>query len=326
MQQLREALLDPESYLRGSPPIAPARSVAPGEAGVDARQVIQHAAANTRMMAPDGLPLPAPNQSLGNQHTMLDGGAPRSTKQIPVPGLVQPTETKNNTMRIATPLGYSSRPPRRVWPVVLVIGLLLGLGGGAFAVAWFGRRPAPAIASVSTGSGSESQGSRPTVNDALRGDPVDARVAPVADAAAIAVADAHTPDKPVPDAGVAAAVIDAGVVPKDAAVTARLDAAVVTPPGTVARLSLDSSPQGASVYVGTRLVGKTPLKVDWPMSATPVKFTFKLRGYRDKLMELAVTSNTMTRADLERIPTQGTNKGSGRGSAKRDDTSLERPD
>src|SRR5690606_4027306 len=44
-----------------------------------------------------------------------------------------------NTMRIATPIGYSSRPPRRMWPVVLVVALLLGLGGGAFAVAWFGR-------------------------------------------------------------------------------------------------------------------------------------------------------------------------------------------
>ena len=35
MQALREALLDPEAYLRGSPPIAPARSVAPGEASVE---------------------------------------------------------------------------------------------------------------------------------------------------------------------------------------------------------------------------------------------------------------------------------------------------
>ena len=44
-----------------------------------------------------------------------------------------------NTMRIATPVGYSSRPPRRVWPVVLGMGLLLGVGGGILSVTCFGH-------------------------------------------------------------------------------------------------------------------------------------------------------------------------------------------
>jgi hypothetical protein len=44
MQELRAALLDPEAYLRSAPPIAPARSVAPGEAKVDAKTVMAHAA------------------------------------------------------------------------------------------------------------------------------------------------------------------------------------------------------------------------------------------------------------------------------------------
>jgi serine/threonine-protein kinase len=45
MSALRDALLDPEAYLRASPPIAPARSVAPGEAKFNAPDVIAHAAA-----------------------------------------------------------------------------------------------------------------------------------------------------------------------------------------------------------------------------------------------------------------------------------------
>ena len=32
----------------------------------------------------------------------------------------------------------------QMWPIVLVLALLLGLGGGAFAVAWFGRQGRPA--------------------------------------------------------------------------------------------------------------------------------------------------------------------------------------
>ncbi len=134
MNGLREALLDPEAYLRGSPPIAPARSVPPGEAGVNAQQVLAHATQPKRVVGNVGmLPLPAPAPSLlssGHAPLLLGEDAAR---------LAQPAETNNHTMTISTPVGYSSRPPRKVWPIVLVIGLLLGLGGGAFAVAWFGR-------------------------------------------------------------------------------------------------------------------------------------------------------------------------------------------
>src|SRR5688572_14123181 len=54
MMALREALLDPEVYLRASPPIAPARSVAPGEAKVDARTVLMHAEAVHKTRIADG--------------------------------------------------------------------------------------------------------------------------------------------------------------------------------------------------------------------------------------------------------------------------------
>src|SRR5262245_43188669 len=71
MIQLREALLDPEAYLRGSPPIAPARSVTQAFAVGDARTMALYAAPaalpaamqKTRI-ANAGLPLPAPRPAM----------------------------------------------------------------------------------------------------------------------------------------------------------------------------------------------------------------------------------------------------------------------
>ncbi len=463
MQALREALLDPERYLRASPPIAPARSVAPGE-GVTAQQVMAAAAQRQRelqqqqghaataafqpqqagyaataafqppqqagyaataafqpqqagyaptaayqpqqhgqvpagppsaqqktMFAPDlqrpqapfqqnqfpppnqygapgamplmpsaqsmnasglrtvmdddhhvsnlpaaQMPLPAPAK------TMVAGGPPAMiAPPVPqaVPGLPQPVQPKMNTMRIATPLGHTSRPPRKVWPIVLVIGLILGLGGGGIAV-YLSRD-----AGSSEASGSADTGSSTTANDTAGSDSsstnaraaidagatvtpitVDAAAAPIAaDAAAPLVADAAT-----------SAATDAGATTPPAPA----DAAVATPPPDPAvklvRLTLDTQPQGAMVIGpdGAEL-GKTPLKTDWPASPTAVKFTFKLKGYRDKVKQLAVTANMLTRVDLDRLPSAHKStpppSGTGKGSAKppRDNgagNGLERPD
>jgi len=292
MLALRDALLDPEAYLRGSPPIAPARSV------LDSRQMLAAADARTRMMELDGSPPQAPGGAGGE----APHGGPSRTKQIPVPGLAQPAETKMNTMRIATPHGYSSRPPRRVWPIVLVIGLLLGLGGGAFAVAWFGRSSEPAA-----GSGSAAS---PAV-DVGAGSGSDLRAA-ITGTDAPVVVDAEQP---------VAVVVDAAVkVEVDAAVV--VDAA----PSKLVKLTIDSLPRGATVFdpKGYAL-GTTPLKLDWAAGAEPVTFTLKLRGYRDKPQELTVTSNTMTRIELERMPRANPGRGSG-SSSKSDGDGLERPD
>ncbi|NVB81446.1 MAG: serine/threonine protein kinase, partial [Kofleriaceae bacterium] len=71
MLALREALLDPESYLANSPPMAPARSIAPGEMRVDAKTVMAYAAQQQQAaqatqigMMGSSLPLPAPGPSL----------------------------------------------------------------------------------------------------------------------------------------------------------------------------------------------------------------------------------------------------------------------
>jgi tRNA A-37 threonylcarbamoyl transferase component Bud32 len=443
MQALRDALLDPERYLRASPPMAAARSVAPGE-GVSAQQVMaaaaqrqrelqqqgqaataayppqqagyaataayqpqqhgagyastaayqpqQHGAgyAATNAYAPQGaaqmppgapsaqqktmfapdlqqpqgyqppqnqyaqppgamplmpsaqqmnasglrtvmdgynaaqlpaaqLPLPAPQKTVvaGQQPMMVAPAIPDGPKTVAHPGLPQPVQPKMNTMRIATPLGHMSHPPRKVWPIVLVIGLVLGLGGGGLAV-FLSRRSSASADDGSGSSGSNETTAKPTVKPVAT--PVatidaGATVTPIQPDAAAVVA--------TPDGGAAPAIVDAAVVTPDAASTTKL-----------VRLTLDSQPAGATVYGpdGAEL-GKTPLKTDWPASDAPVKFTFKLKGYRDKVKDLAVTANMLTRVDLDRVPTGGSRPppSAGKGNEKppRDNgvgNGLERPD
>src|SRR6185503_8645121 len=110
---------DPEAYLRKSPPIAPARSLAPGEAKVDAKTVMAYAAQEQRTKigistGPQAvMPLPAPAPSLpGNAgaKTMIAdpsmAGPPGPPMAPPAPEMIAPAQPKMNTMRIATPIGY----------------------------------------------------------------------------------------------------------------------------------------------------------------------------------------------------------------------------
>ena len=166
MMQLREALLDPEGYLRGSPPIAPARSVTSAYALGEARTMqVQIAPAappaaaqqKTRLAMANPLPLAPPALSMSGAAapTMIAEHAPVRRATAGMPALAQPQELKMNTMRIATPMGYSSRPPRKVWPVVLVMALLLGVGGGVLSVTCFGHEGERAVADVTApGAGS----------------------------------------------------------------------------------------------------------------------------------------------------------------------------
>ncbi|HEY5935858.1 MAG TPA: serine/threonine-protein kinase [Kofleriaceae bacterium] len=298
MQALRDALLDPEAYLRASPPIAPARSVAPGEAGVDAKTVMMHAAqvqaqaqAKTRMVGAGGMPLPAPSQ--GMAATMISTEMPVAR---PVPGLVPPTEPKQNTMRIATPMGYSSRPPRRMWPIVLVLGLVLGLGGGAFAVAWVGR----------------GQGSASAVE-------ADAEVSAVSiDATAVVAIDAAAP---APDAAVA--MVPAPIDAAAPEVPVTVDAA----PASVkeVKLALDSAPRGAAVSgPDGKVLGKTPLELSWPASEKPVTFELRLSGYRKKTKTITLLTSTAVTVQLDRMPR--IRPPNGKGSGSDDGNGLIRPE
>jgi len=307
MVALRDALLDPEGYLRNSPPISPARSVAPGEAKVDAKTVMAQAAAlhKTRIGTAGAMPLPAPAPTVppGNMAPTVIAEAPLRAQTAGPMAAVQMAPL-NNTMRIATPMGYSSRPPRKMWPVVLVFGLVLGLGGGAFAVAWFGRKDEPARKAdpgsdkaIASGSESTQDGgsSRPAV--------------------LVAIADAATQE----------------VVPVDAPQVS-VDPPVPADAPTVASLVIESVPKGAEVYVGRTLLGKTPLELDWPIAKEPVVFELRATGYKRRTKSMVISSNTQMRLELERYPvviqhntTTTPHPGSGSGSAHRDD-GLMRPD
>ena len=299
MLALREALLDPEAYLRGSPPISPARSLAPGEAKVDAKTVMAYAAQEQRAKlggstGPNpALPLPAPAPSLpgnaGAKTMIADPGMARPPQppQAPqAPEMVAPAQPKLNTMRIATPLGYSSRPPRKLWPIVLVVALLLGLGGGAFAVAWFGKH--------------DGAGTSP---------------AAVADAAIprdAAMAAMHAPAPPVqvrPDAAAAGS-------------------AAPPPAPAMATLVIDSTPQGADLIGpdGTSL-GTTPAKLSLPISDLPQQFELRLAGYKKETRQVVVTGNTVITVMLDRIrvPSSGT-KHRGSDHAPRPGNELMNPD
>ncbi|HEY4181934.1 MAG TPA: serine/threonine-protein kinase [Kofleriaceae bacterium] len=310
MNALRDALLDPDRYLHSSPSIAPARSVGPGEAPVDARHVI--AAAEAAMAARRGnsghapiappqpvrqMPLPA------QQQTMIEGAhlAPiqmpptaqtlQPLNQQPIPGL--PQQFKNNTMRIATPLGYSKRPPRRVWPIVLVVGLALGLGGGAFAVIFSGG--------LGGGSGGGSGSAAPSAShDAavvavVRADAaitpitVDAAIAASAPVDAVAIDAAPVDAAPI-DAVIASATIDAGApVPVDA----------VAPAATQVTIEFQTKPSGATLYgPDGKVLGQTPTSIEWTRGKDAVAFTFKAKGYQTKKKQIVVDSDQTVECEL----------------------------
>jgi len=293
MLTLREALLDPEGYLRTSPPIAPARSVAPGEATVDARTVMMHAEAVQKAklagLPPPPAPRPGVDQALTARTVIGKNVSAAMRAQTGVPDLAPPVQPMNHTMRIATPVGYSSRPPRKMWPIVLVLGLLLGLGGGAFAVAWFGRGRAATGDTASAGSGAGSQVVAAPVDAAQR---------------AAAVPDAVAPIAVAPDAA------PAGGSGSSAVIAVPIDAAEAA--ATLAKVTIESKPPGATVVdPDGKVLGKTPLKVSVPVSDHEVVYELRRSGYRTKAAPLIVKSNTTVVIELERLPTrQNPNRGS----------------
>jgi serine/threonine-protein kinase len=281
MLALREALLEPDRYLTQSPPIAPTRSMAPGEAPVDAKTIMAYAAQQqaapnaaqqaTRigmanelpLMAPPTLPTALPNgPPLANNAstaTMFNaGGAPPPKQTIALgPDLSVPARQglSTNTMQIATPLGYSSRPPRKTWPIVLVAAVLLGLVGGGFAVARFGHKSAP--------------------------------VAAVEPDAAVAVVLAPKPAPKPPDAAAAAVVL--------------ADAKPVAP--ATATVEIDSNPPGAEIFdPDEHAIGKTPAKLTLPIATAPLSYELRLGGYRTTVKQFVVTGDAVLDVPLEKLP------------------------
>ena len=277
MAELHEALVDPDAYLRASPPISPARSVGPGELGVDAAGLRMHVEALARAKGPE----PGP-------------GRGASTGRNPLPGLAQPAAPLNQTMRIDTPAGHVSRPRRRVWPVVLVVGLLLGIGGGAFAVAWFDRDDAAPVAAMAPRAEASAVGH-------------DAALALVATESMEDAAGGDAGGEPIDAPALAVAVAVATVPTVDA--------------GTTATIALTTVPPGATVRAKGQTLGITPLTLRHQVGA--VTLELRMSGYRTKTMTLEVTADRDVAVTLVKARAGGARPvGVGPGS---NDTGLMRP-
>jgi serine/threonine-protein kinase len=333
MIALRDALLDPEAYLRNSPPISPARSVAPGEAKVDAKTVVAHAAAmqKTRIgTASHALPLPPQPTGAYTAATVIAEGVPPARKPTAAPFLA-PAEPNNNTMRIATPMGYSSRPPRKMWPVVLVVGLIAGLVGGGLAASQCGadKKSSDGVAKADGSDGTRGTDSKPG-SDSKPSSDASGSNGPGSDAPG----NNTTPGSHAPGSGSdptgantpgsnAPAPADAGVV---------IDASPM-----FASIVIESAPLGAEVYgPDHKLLGKTPVHLELPVDPKPVTFELRAPGYKRRTKQLVIGGNVAMRLELERLPViqvprppptgSGSNRPPpGRGS-NHDNTGLMKPD
>jgi serine/threonine-protein kinase len=305
MLALREALLDPEAYLHTSPPIAPARSVAPGEARVDARTVMAHAAMLEAQK--QAAQKPGDGHLAATVIGMSYGDQPPRVVSEALRDLAPPTVPTNNTMRIGTPYGYTSRPPRKMWPIVLVFGLILGLIGGAIAV-------------VMAGGGGDEM----TIVTAPSG----------SDSAVASGGGSGSETKPGSAATGSGASVGSGSAGRGSASAGRGSAAgsgsATAPIQASAKLVLESQPTGASVFDETgKLLGKTRLELEWPVSTTPVTFELRLTGYKKKLKQLVVDGEMNVGVDLEKGRTPATpRRGSARnsGSARGSGNGLIRPE
>src|SRR5262249_43816495 len=155
-----QALLDPDRYLASSPPVMPA---AIPSASAQARTLFLDNPGGPPMgAAPNvpNLPLRAPPSMIaGPEHGMQGPAAYAKTSAMPAagpvgmaldttsqqiaamrrvsaaPGMPIPAAPTNQTMVIGTPPGYKDRPPRKVWPFVLVAVIAMGGAGAGIALA-----------------------------------------------------------------------------------------------------------------------------------------------------------------------------------------------
>ncbi len=316
MAALREALLAPDAYLANRPPMAPARSLVPGEAGTDFASVLAHVAARNAALASAAsargaaLPLPAPAPTLiGDAATLMVNHGPPSDPLMPA----IPAQVTHKTMRLPTPPpppAVAVRSPQR-W-IFLVLVLAVGVGVGAVA----------GLAGRHGQGGSAVQANSPSIDaailvvglglpaqDALLDAPPSAPMTAdgfvnAADAAAAAAAPGDAAAAAAPgDAAAAAAPGDAAAAaaPGDAAMTpvplsASHDAAVA---GTTVEVAIATVPPGAIITIGTMPPFKTPATVTLPMGE--VQVVTRLRGYTTDRRTMRVVAGASLKVELRKV-------------------------
>ncbi len=290
MAALRDALLAPDEYLANRPPMAPARSLVPGEQGNDVASVLAHvearkaALANAASARGAALPLPAPAPTLiGDVATMMPNHGPPSDPGMPA----LPAFVTNKTLRLPTPPPpVVARPPQRWIPLLLVVGVGVGLGGLAGLAGRHGRAN---VAAVTTPVTADAALPAIVTIDA----PVDAPPVPLATAdAALFVADASAAPA-APDAASA----------RDASATTDAAVAVVT-----VDVAITSVPPGVEITVAKNPPVKTPATIALPLGDVAV--VARLRGYATDRRTLHVVSGASLHVVLRKV-TGRPGKGSG---------------
>jgi eukaryotic-like serine/threonine-protein kinase len=165
MKDLREALLDPDRYLAGSPPVMVS---APTSASPEARTMFGARAEASPpskgtgrqfALAPPPPSMPGASTAAATAKTAFMGAAvseaagtartqfmdegdqavAASRKKSLVPDMSPPAQAVNHTMVIGTPAGYSDHPPRRLWPALVAgLSVLTVIGAAVALLVWPG--------------------------------------------------------------------------------------------------------------------------------------------------------------------------------------------
>lgn len=308
MAALRDALLAPDEYLANRPPMAPARSLVPGEQGNDVASVLAHVearkaalanAASARDAARNAaLPLPAPAPTLiGDVATMMPNHGPPSDPMMPA----LPAFVTNKTLRLPTPPPPPEAPQRRPqrWiPLLLVVGVGVGLGAVAGLAGRHGR----------TGTGVTSAGAADAPILAVA--PVDAPMVDGPVGVPTATADAG-PAAPSSDAAtVVTAVHDAPPPPPTPVLDASRARDATATATAMVDVSIVSVPPGADITISNAPSVKTPATVTLPVGEVLV--VLRLRGYATERRTIKVSADgAALNVKLRKVASRPPGKGSG---------------
>ncbi len=256
---------------------APAQVAGAGETGGGAASPEAKTAFMTPGVAPGGAP--------GGEAAIAAAVAASRTRSA-VPEMNPPLPPANKTMVIGTPEGYSDKPPRKVWPVVVAVAsVLVVVGGGFAALVWpgflQGDKGGTASASTSpAGAGEEGETDAGAPSGAVS--PKDA----ASEQAAVGSG----------DAGAGGAQPQVPVEPK------------------LAELQIETVPSGAEVLDGDgKLLGKTPVKLTFPSDGAKHELVFRHPDAKERHKTVEVTGDAEINVELEMIdkptrPAHGTGK------------------
>ncbi len=185
------------------------------------------------------------------------GGPPAPGYGAPQPPPMPAGNIENRTMIIATPVGYISTPPRRRWRLITAVAALSLLIGTAALLLTRGDSSEDSVATVAADGG---PGDAPAASP-----PVDA---PAAVAAV--------------DAAPAVAPLDASAVATDSGSDSGSGSGSSSTVATGSEVSIDSVPEGASIWIAGSERGEAPLTLTFDSSTKKLTIEARKSGYVTK--------------------------------------------